>query len=111
MHLNNDSYSALKKGVKNIEVRLFDEKRRALQLGDIIEFANLQDENFEPLQARVIGLLRYGTFAELAADFRLERISAKIRDKAEWIESNYSIYTREQERKLGVLGIRIELIK
>jgi ASC-1-like (ASCH) protein len=110
MHLNSDSYDALKRGVKNIEVRLFDEKRQKIQLGDTIEYLSLENKTLAPLRVLVIGLLRYATFADLVADFPIEKVSAKIRNKADWVQSNYTIYSREQEHRFGVLGIRIKLI-
>ena len=38
MNLWNDSFIAIKEGWKTIEMRLNDDKRRAIQTGDIIEF-------------------------------------------------------------------------
>ena len=57
-------YDYILNGTKRIELRLFDEKRQLIKVGDKIKFlkeSNL-DESFEVL---VVGLLRYNSFIEL----------------------------------------------
>ena len=43
MKLNNKPFNMIKNGRKNIELRLYDEKRRKLNIGDEIIFRNLKD--------------------------------------------------------------------
>ena len=59
MNLQPKYFDFIKDGTKRIELRLYDEKRQSIQLGDIIEFAKSEDEKFK---AEVIGLLRYDSF-------------------------------------------------
>ena len=40
MQLTPSPFQMIKEGTKTIELRLFDEKRRKIQIGDIIEFSN-----------------------------------------------------------------------
>ena len=54
MSLQPKYFDFIKDGTKRIELRLYDEKRRSIQLGDIIEFAKSDDEKFK---AEVVGLL------------------------------------------------------
>ena len=61
-------YDYILNGTKRIELRLFDEKRQLINIGDKIRFlkeSNL-DESFEVL---VVGLLRYNSFEDLFNDF------------------------------------------
>ena len=44
MSLQPKYFDFIKDGTKRIELRLYDEKRRSIQLGDIIEFAKSDDE-------------------------------------------------------------------
>jgi ASC-1-like (ASCH) protein len=53
-------FDKIKEGSKTIEVRLFDEKRRAMQLGDTIEFRR-EPEQSETVTVEIIGLLNYPT--------------------------------------------------
>ena len=66
MNLQPKYFDFIKGGTKRIELRLYDEKRQSIQLGDIIEFAKSDDEKFK---AEVVGLLRYNSFADLFEDF------------------------------------------
>ena len=48
MELQNAYYNFILKGTKRIELRLFDEKRQKIKLGDIITVTNAQtNEEFE----------------------------------------------------------------
>lgn len=38
MKLLEDPFEQIKSGAKTVEIRLFDEKRKVLRVGDIIEF-------------------------------------------------------------------------
>ena len=51
MHLDNYYFEKIKAGTKTIEVRLNDEKRRELKVGDIITFDNRKTN--EKLDVRV----------------------------------------------------------
>ena len=38
-------YEAMKNGVKNVEIRLYNEKSSRIKTGDLIEFSVVDDEN------------------------------------------------------------------
>jgi len=110
MKLNEKPFEDIKKGTKKIEFRLYDEKRRKLQLGDTIRFYKLSDETkTETLEVEIIGLLHYNSFIDLYRDVFL--IGA---DESEILEEKINlmreIYSEEEERKHGVLGISIKLL-
>ena len=110
MKLNGSPFDRTKSGKKIIEIRLFDEKRQGVGLGDVIEFSKLPKVD-ERLKVEVVGLLRYQTFAELVNDFPMSSFGyLDGYDKSKFIEQIYEIYTREEEQKYGVLGIRIKLV-
>ena len=54
MNLNNRPFKSIKEGTKTIELRLNDEKRSLLKVGDEIEFTN-RDTN-EKLSVDIINL-------------------------------------------------------
>ena len=41
MKLKNEPFVSIKNGLKTIEMRLFDEKRKQIKVGDTIEFTNI----------------------------------------------------------------------
>lgn len=100
-------FDKIKDGMKIIEVRLYDEKRREVELGDSIEFKR-EPEQKETVRAEVVGLLRYKTFVDLANDFPAYYFGYP--EKEDLLKSLSTFYTKEQEEKYGVLGIRICLI-
>lgn len=113
MKLNDSPFDRIKSGKKVIEIRLFDEKRKLLTLGDTINFLRIPDieESKVELKVQVTGLLRYQTFADLVNDFPITYFGyPNDHGKDVFIDSIYKIYTPEQEAKYGVLGIRIKLI-
>ena len=63
MKLNPEPFSLIKSGRKRYELRLYDEKRRALTLGDEIRFTNTATGKM--LTVTVIGLHVYKSFTEL----------------------------------------------
>ena len=43
MSVQSKFYRLLKEGIKTVEIRLFDEKRRLIKVGDMICFCDLQN--------------------------------------------------------------------
>lgn len=107
MNLQPKYFDFIKDGTKRIELRLYDEKRQSIQLGDIIEFAKSEDEKFK---AEVIGLLRYDSFADLFEDFDISILADASMTKQELLEVLGEFYPEEKQAKFGVIGIRIKLV-
>ena len=109
MKLKSKYYNFILNGTKRIEIRLFDEKRQQIKIGDTIKFFN-ESELSESFKAKVVGLLRYNTFKEMVRDFDISILSDKSMTKEELIDVLEEFYTKEKREQYGVLGIRIELI-
>lgn len=107
MNLKPKYFDFIKDGTKRIELRLYDEKRQSIQLGDIIEFAKSDDEKFK---AEVVGLLRYNSFADLFEDFDISILADSSMTKQELLEVLGEFYSEEKQAEFGVIGIRIKLI-
>lgn len=107
MNLQPKFFDFIKNGTKRIELRLYDEKRQQIQLGDTIEFSKSKDENFI---AEVAGLLRYNSFNDLFKDFDISVLADASMTKQELLDSLYEFYPLERQTKYGVIGIRIKLL-
>lgn len=107
MNLQDQYFNFIKSGTKRIELRLFDEKRQKIQLGDVIEFSNSSNES---VQAQVIGLLRYTSFDDLLKDFGTAILADESISKDKLKSALEEFYTPEKQQKYGVVGIRINLI-
>ena len=99
-------YDYIKNGTKRIELRLYDEKRQKIEVGDTIEFHQADGQKF---QAKVLGLLRYDTFEHLLSDFDISVLGDVAMTKLELLNALNEFYTLEKQKKYGVIGIKIEL--
>ena len=103
MKLNEKPFNNIKNGTKTIEYRLFDEKRKLLKVGDKIVFSKLPDLE-DKVMVEVLDLYQEKTFKDLY--IKLGNSEEAAEEKA---NSMYTIYTPEEEKKYGVLGIRIKI--
>ena len=106
MKLKESPFERIKNGTKTVEFRLYDEKRKQINVGDKIEFSKLPDLQ-EKLVVEVLDLYHENTFKEL-----FEKLNTKNSDKEEIerkVESMYSIYSPKQEKEYSVLGIKIKI--
>lgn len=109
MSLYDQPFQAIKSGEKTVEVRLNDEKRSQLRVGDLIEFTNLTTG--ETLKVKVLGLEKFPTFKDLFAKYSGSMIGAPEDESIEELDQeNQGIYSREREQKYGALAIKIEKI-
>ena len=110
MKLNPLPFEMIKSGIKIIELRLFDEKRQKIKVGDDIIFTNT--DTGEKMRVTVKKLHVFGSFEELYKILPLLRCgyteesvgSAQPSD----MEQYYSV---EEQRKYGVVGIELFPLK
>ena len=107
MKLQEDPFERIKNGTKTVEFRLYDEKRRTIQIGDEIEFSKLPELQ-EKLLVKVIDLYKEESFEKLFKKVFVGEDKEKIIEKA---KSMNRFYTPEQEKEYGVVWIKIEIIK
>ena len=105
MRLVDFAFKAMKNKEKDIEIRLNDEKRQLVKVGDIIEFEHVDTK--EILKTRVVALHKYKSFKELFNNFDHKRFGLRETDD-ETICNKF--YTKEEMDKYEALGIEIELI-
>ena len=106
MNLQDRYFDYIQHGTKRIELRLNDEKRRLIQLGDQIEFTNARAET---ILTKVLGLLKYQSFDQLCADLPIELLADVSMTKGELLQVLGEFYSTEQQQEYGVLGIRLKL--
>ena len=102
-------YKQIVDGKKTIELRLYDERRQGLRVGDFIEFTN-RDDPTKRFTARVEELYIFDSFDDLYKSLPLidcgyseeDLLFASPRDMDQY-------YTREQQKTYKALGIKIAL--
>lgn len=105
MGLQDKWFEAIRTGTKCVELRLYDEKRQKIQIGDTIEFTN---SNGDILRKKVHGLLRYDNFANLLKDVPVNKVSWVGMRRKEMLEIMEQFYSPEAQAKFGVIGIRLD---
>ncbi len=109
MKLAPSPYAMIASGKKTIELRLYDEKRSQIEVGDFIVFTNLLDG--ESVKANVLALHRFKNFEELynclpllKCGYTEENVST-----ANYCDMNI-YYSYEKQLKYGVVGIEFCLL-
>lgn len=106
MNLWNDSFQAIKNRTKTIEMRLRDEKRGLISVGDCIVFTNTK--NGEALECIVTNLYAYKNFEELYR--RHDKVSIGYAEEEMANPADMlAYYSVDNIEKYGVLGIEIRI--
>lgn len=106
MNLYPEPFESIVSLSKKVEMRLNDEKRRKLKIGDLIVFTNTQSK--EEIIAEVLDLKRFKTFDELYSSYEKTVIGYKKNETAN-PNDMLEYYSKEQIEKYGALAIEIRL--
>ena len=107
MKLKPHPYDLIKIGCKDIEMRLNDDKRQAINIGDIIAFTNT--ESYEIIRVIVLNKHRFNNFTELYNAVDKARLGYSEYEMADPKDME-KYYSEEEIAKHGVLGIEIQLV-
>jgi ASC-1-like (ASCH) protein len=110
MGLYKEPFDSIKTGKKTVEVRLFDEKRRKLNIGDTITFTKVPG-NSETLTVEITEITVYPSFRKMYESIPATDFDASGDFIDEMVENTYEIYTPENEKKCGTVAIRVKLLK
>ena len=102
MKLQNEPFKQIKKEIKKIEIRLNDEKRKIFEINDYIEFTNIT--TLEIMFVKITNLYHFESFEKLFNNFDNAILGCGS------YEEMYKYYSREEEKKYGVLGIEIKVL-
>jgi len=104
MKLQPSPFKKMKRGTKTIEIRLYDEKRRKIKIGDEIKFSLATDPT-QTIKAVVVSLKKFPTFKEMFKAYPTEKYGSE--NQNEW-NLMYKYYSLEEEVKYGVLAIQVK---
>lgn len=108
MNLHNEPFNLIKQGTKTIELRLYDEKRQQIKVGDTIVFTNRSTN--EKISTLVTNLYIFNSFDELYKQF--DKVSMGYNENEKVDPSDMEIYyPKEEQQKYGVVGIEIKVLK
>ncbi len=106
MKLSPAPFEMIKSGEKTIELRLWDEKRQKIKVGDTITFTNTA--NGETLTRTVSNLHRFNSFDELYRALPLlkcgyDESNVEAADPSDMLE----FYSSSEQAEFGVVGIEL----
>lgn len=110
MKLQPEYFYKIKAGTKTFEIRLNDEKRQAIKIGDNIIFKN-EDNPLEGVIVKVVDLKHFNSFLEMARILSLESIGCENMNAEKVDRLYHKFYSKADEKTYGVLAIKIELVK
>ena len=103
-------YASIASGQKTIELRLYDEKRQSIQIGDHIRFTNTLDASPTTL-CEVVQLHIFKNFAELYESLPLLKCGYTPEDVVNaHPDDMLTYYSKEKQAQYGVVGIELKLI-
>lgn len=105
MRLKSEPFEKIKSGAKTIELRLNDEKRQQVKVGDFIEFT-LIDDSSRKLTTRVTALHKYNSFRELFSELPYKKLGLDKVPEPDFMDKFYSV---EEQEKYGALGIELRM--
>lgn len=106
MKLNPKPFAQIQQGAKTVEIRLYDEKRRSLKVGDRIIFSRADDES-QKIETEVVSLDVFKTFKELCCAYNPVAYGSVSAD--EWVDM-YKYYSKEDEERFGVVGVGVRVV-
>ncbi len=109
MKLASEPFKMIKSGAKTIELRLYDEKRRKIQVGDIVEF--IRNENADDvICTKVTDIFVFDSFQALYQSLPLLQCGYTCENVASASPSDMDVYySKEEQSKCSVVGIKIAL--
>ena len=111
MSLHNAPSRMIQSGNKTIELRLNDEKRKKIRVGDMIRFSQAEDPS-RALMVQVIGLHVFSSFEELYKELPLLKCGYTEQDiDAASPADMDAYYSKDDQQKYGIVGIEIRMIQ
>jgi ASC-1-like (ASCH) protein len=110
MNLHSLPFEMIAARKKTIELRLLDEKRQKIAVGDCLVFTNTTEPERQ-LRCVVRRLHRFTNFAELYATLPLDQCGYLPEELADARPEDMDLYyPPEKQKQYGVVGIELERI-
>lgn len=108
IHLDSDIFDIVKNNSKDVEIRLYDEKRKKLKVGDTLIFLK-RPNDLEELKATITNLVHFNNFSEVVDYYPMKRIYLDNYDKEEFIKLLGRFYSDEEVKEFEVVAIEFKL--
>lgn len=108
LRLNIEPFNSIKSGTKTVEMRLYDEKRKRIKIGDKINFL-LRSDMSKSIMVEVVGLRAFNNFAELYKSYNKIELGYKEDEIAD-PKDMQKYYSLKEQKLYGVVAIKVKLI-
>ena len=109
IHLDEDIFNVVKNGTKTVEVRLYDEKRKNIKVGDKLTFLK-RPLDLETIDVIVTKLEVFDSFNSLVDKYDMKDIYLENASREDYLKLMERFYSKEDEIKYGVLAISYEVM-
>ncbi len=107
MKLHDIPFDATKEKRKTIEVRLNDERRKNIRIGDLLEFD--RQSGAEKIKTLVLAIRTYNSLEELTLKENFKKTGGIYKDRAHWIAAINSYYSEAEQNSYGLIVFEIEV--
>ena len=107
-------YTYIKNGIKIYELRVNDEKRKKMKIGDIWKFKNANNENLPEYNTKIIDKKIYKSFEEAIKKKRYKKLLPNSKSISEAIKTYNAFDNGMYEidaKKYGVVCFKLKVIK
>ena len=110
MKLYVEPFEAVRNNRKTIEIRLNDEKRQSIKIGDTIVFTNIESPE-KKMKVKVLEKRVFDTFQQLFNYYDNDELGYSDNvSLAQKVASIYKIYNQNDELNHGVIALKIKLV-
>jgi len=109
LKLDDKYYNYILHGTKRIELRLNDEKRKLMHIGDVLLFYK-QPLLKESFKTKIVDLIYFNSFNEAISNIPFELIADINDNKVNLLNDLNRIYSKQKQENYGIIGIKLELL-
>lgn len=109
MKLSSEHFDKVKSGSKTYEVRLYDENRQKIGVGDNIIFKR-EPDLLDGVIVRVVDVKKFDTFEQMASILSLQSIGFDGKNASQVSKYFLKMYSKSDEQKYGVVAFKFELV-
>lgn len=107
MGLQNKYYKLVDQGNKIVELRLYDQKRKKLKVGNLIRFYE-EPERINYIDTIITKLNKYNSFSEALENINMNLLTNESEEK--YLDDLENYYKKEEQAKYGVIAITISKV-
>lgn len=110
MHLQSQPFESIASGKKTVEMRLYDEKRRKLNVGDKIVFSK-QGEEDKKIKVKITKINTFKSFKELYKFYTDKKVLGYAEKEKASFKDMEKYYPKEKQKREGVVALEFKVLK